>query len=170
MSSQEAGLMVPINVWANTLCLRNDEIPEVHHIVDYPHQPNGRHLMPSSNWYGTQHKTRTMAGLLASAGILAASLGYMAVAHAEPGCTASGLSSALGTVATQTGGWLSAHPEAEQVINTADEGAIQNYFATHQGEWSELQGIASPLRNLRNSCPQHVSPGDIARLYDAMAS
>jgi len=65
---------------------------------------------------------------------------------------------------------LSAHPEAEQVITTANEGDIRNYFATHQAEWSELQGIASPLRNLRNSCPQQVSPGDIARLYDAMAS
>ena len=35
---------------------------------------------------------------------------------------------------------------------------------------SELQGIASPLRSLRQSCPQQVSPGDVARLYDAMAS
>jgi heme-binding protein len=126
--------------------------------------------MPSSSWYGTRHKTWAVAGLVASAGILAASLGYVAEAHAEPGCTASGLSNALGTVASQTGGWLSAHPEAEQVINTADEGAIQNYFVTHQAEWSELQGIASPLRNLRNSCPQQVSPGDIARLFDAMSS
>jgi heme-binding protein len=139
-------------------------------MVDHPHQPNGRHPMPSSSGYGTQHKTWTVAGLMASAAILAAGLGYMAEAHAEPGCTASGLSSALGTVATQTGGWLSAHPEAEQVINSADEGGIQSYFATHQAEWSELQGIASPLRNLRNSCPQHVSPADIARLFDAMAS
>ena len=55
-------------------------------------------------------------------------------------------------------------------VNTADENAIRTYFATHQAEWSELQGIASPLRSLRQSCPQQVSPGDVARLYDAMAS
>jgi hypothetical protein len=70
-------------------------------------------------------------------------------------------------VASSTGAWLSAHPEAEAAVNTADENAIPTYFATHQAEWSELQGIASPLRQ---SCPQHVSPGDVARLYDAMAS
>ena len=33
-------------------------------------------------------------------------------AAAEPGCTASGLSSALATVATGTAGWLASHPEA----------------------------------------------------------
>src|SRR4029077_2845498 len=80
------------------------------------------------------------------------------------------LSTALGQVASSTGAWLSAHPEAEAAVNTADENAIRTYFATHQAEWSELQGIASPLRSLRQSCPQQVSPGDVARLYDAMAS
>jgi heme-binding protein len=94
----------------------------------------------------------------------------MPIASAQPGCTASGLSSALGQVASSTGAWLSAHPEAEAAVNTADENAIRTYFAAHQAEWSELQGIASPLRSLRQSCPQQVSPGDVARLYDAMAS
>jgi heme-binding protein len=31
-------------------------------------------------------------------------------AQAQPGCTASALSSALGQVASATGGWLSSHP------------------------------------------------------------
>jgi heme-binding protein len=102
--------------------------------------------------------------------LLAAGAATMPAAAAQPGCTASGLSSALGQVASQTGAWLAGHPEAEAAVNSANEGTIRSYFATHQAEWSELQGIASPLRNLRNSCPQQVSPGDIARLYDAMAS
>jgi heme-binding protein len=91
-------------------------------------------------------------------------------AGAQPGCTASGLSSALGQVATATGGWLAAHPQAEAVINTANETDIRNYFVVHTAEWSELQGIAAPLRNLRNSCPQQVAPGQIAELFNAMAS
>ena len=119
----------------------------------------------------TTRKTKAAAAVIASTGILAAGLGYMATANAQPaGCTASSLSNALGTVASQTGGWLSDHPAAEVAVNTANEGEIRNYFATHQGEWAELQGIASPLRNLRQSCPQQVSPADVARLYDAMAS
>ena len=118
----------------------------------------------------TTRKTKT-AAVIASTGILAAALGYMATANAQPaGCTASSLSNALGTVASQTGGWLSGHPAAEAAVNTANEGEIRNYFATHPAEWAELQRIASPLRNLRQSCPQQVSPADVARLYDAMAS
>ena len=117
----------------------------------------------------TTRKTKA-AAVIASTGILAG-LGYMATANAQPaGCTASSLSNALGTVASQTGGWLSGHPAAEAAVNTADEGEIRNYFATHPAEWAQLQGIASPLRNLRQSCPQQVSPADVARLYDAMAS
>jgi len=92
----------------------------------------------------------------------------MPIATAQPGCTASGLSSAMGQVASSTGAWLSAHPEAEAAVNTADENAIRTYFATHQAEWSELQGIASPLRSLRQSCPQQVSHGDVARALDHM--
>ena len=115
------------------------------------------------------HKIRAVLAVAAATIVATVGLGY-GQAHAAPGCTASGLSSALGQVATSTGAWLSAHPDAEAAVNTADENAIRTYFAAHQAEWSELQGIASPLRSLRQSCPQQVSPGDVARLYDAMAS
>ena len=117
----------------------------------------------------TTHKIRAVLAVAAATIVATVGLGY-GQAHAAPGCTASGLSSALGQVASATGAWLSAHPEAEAAVNTADENAIRTYFAAHQAEWSELQGIASPLRSLRQSCPQQVSPGDVARLYDAMAS
>ena len=116
----------------------------------------------------TTHKIRAVLAVAAATIAATVGLGY-GQAHAAPGCTASGLSSALGQVASATGAWLSAHPEAEAAVNTADENTIRTYFAAHQAEWSELQGIASPLRSLRQSCPQQVSPGDVARLYDAMA-
>jgi hemophore-related protein len=91
-------------------------------------------------------------------------------AAAQPGCTASGLSSALATVASGTAGWLASHPEAEAVVNSADENAIRSYFAAHTDQWQQLQGIANPLRSLRNSCPQQVSAGDVARLFEAMSA
>ena len=91
-------------------------------------------------------------------------------AAAQPGCTASGLSSTLGQVSSATGAWLSTHPQAEAAVNTADENQIRSYFAANQDQWHELQSIAAPLRTLRNTCPQQVSPGDIARLFDAMSS
>ena len=58
----------------------------------------------------TARKTKA-AVVIASTGILAAGVGYMATANAQPaGCTASSLSNALGTVASETGGWLSGIP------------------------------------------------------------
>ena len=65
-------------------------------------------------------------------------------AAAQPGCTASGLSSALAT-ASGTAGWLASHPEAEAAVNSADENAIRTYFASHTDQWQQLQGIASGL-------------------------
>ena len=90
-------------------------------------------------------------------------------AAAQPGCTASGLSSALAT-ASGTAGWLASHPDAEAAVNSADENTIRTYFATHADQWQQLQGIANPLRTLRTSCRQQVSAGDAARLFDAMSA
>jgi heme-binding protein len=115
---------------------------------------------------------RTANKILATAAAVvftAVGLGY-GQAHAQPGCSASGLTSALATVASGTAGFMSSHPDAEAAVDTADENQIRTYFAAHQDEWKALQGIASPLRNLRASCPQQVSAGDVARLFDAMAS
>jgi heme-binding protein len=98
-------------------------------------------------------------------------------AAAQPQCTASGLSNALGTVASATGAYLSSHPGANDVVTNAGalpagdaENSIRLYFATHQQEWAELQAIAQPLRSLRNACSVDVAPAQIARLFDAMAS
>jgi hemophore-related protein len=126
----------------------------------------------SKSWYLFDSKMWAVVSTIAAAVILSCGLIFMSTtrAAAQPGCTASGLSSALATVASGTAGWLSSHPEAEAVVNSADENAIRTYFATHTDQWQQLQGIANPLRTLRNSCPQQVSPLDVARLYDAMSA
>ena len=126
----------------------------------------------SKSWYGSDSKVWAVVGTTAAAVILFSGLICMSTnrAAAEPGCTASGLSSALATVASGTAGWLASHPEAEAAVNSADENAIRTYFATHTDQWQQLQGIANPLRSLRKSCPQQVSAGDVARLFDAMSA
>ena len=113
-----------------------------------------------------------VVGTIVAAVILVCGLIHMSTnrAAAQPGCTASGLSSALATVASGTAGWLASHPEAEAAVDCVDENAIRSYFATHTDQWQQLQGIANPLRTLRNSCPQQVSAGDVARLFDAMSA
>ena len=126
----------------------------------------------SKSWYGSDAKVWAVVGTIPAAVILSCGLIWMSTtrAAAQPGCTASGLSSALATVASGTAGWLASHPEAEAAVNSADENAIRTYFATHTDQWQQLQGIANPLRTLRNSCPQQVSAGDVARLFDAMSA
>ena len=96
-----------------------------------------------------------VVGTIAAVVILSCGLICMSTnrAAAQPGCTASGLPSALATVASGTAGWLASHPEAEAAVNSADENAIRTYFGSHTDQWRQLQGIANPLRSLRNSCP-----------------
>jgi hemophore-related protein len=78
-----------------------------------------------------------------------------------------------GTVASGTGAWLSAHPAANDAITnagpTGNEQAIRDYFIAHPAEWQELQGIANPLRSLRQGCSTQVGAGAVARLFDAMS-
>ena len=98
-------------------------------------------------------------------------------AAAQPQCTASGLSSAIGTVAAATGQYLASHPDADQAVTDAGamspsdgEASIRSYFVGHPQQWAELQGIARPLAALRQQCAVQVAPTQIARLFDAMAT
>jgi heme-binding protein len=110
-------------------------------------------------------------------GGLAAATIAVPTASAQPGCTAAGLSSALGTVSSATGQYLAAHSGADDAITKSGalapgdaENAIRAYFVAHPQEWTDLQGIARPLANLRQQCDVDVAPAQIARLFDAMAS
>jgi hemophore-related protein len=109
-------------------------------------------------------------------GLVAATIA-LPTASAAPECTASGLSNALGTVSSATSAYLSSHPGANDVVTNAGalspadgENSIRLYFVAHPQEWSDLQGIAQPLRSLRQQCNVNVAPAQIARLFDAMAS
>jgi hemophore-related protein len=122
---------------------------------------------------------RGARGVLAAGalgGLTAATIA-LPTASAQPECTAAGLSGAIGTVATATGQYLAAHPGANDAVTNAGalppqdaENSIRSYFAGHPQEWADLQAIARPLANLRQGCDVDVAPGQIARLFDAMAS
>ena len=119
---------------------------------------------------------RRALGILSAAAVGAMVAGMIAVpnASAQPQCTAAGLSSALGTVASGTAGYLNSHPDANQAVTNAGaspdaENSIRAYFVAHPQQWAELQGIARPLANLRQQCAVNVAPAEIARLFDAMA-
>ena len=119
-------------------------------------------------------------GMLAAGafGVLAASTIAMPSASADSECTAAGLSSTLGPVATATGDYLTSHPDLNQMLTNAGslpqdeaEKSIKIFFATHPQMWIDLRAIGRPLADLRAACPaQAAGPSpDIGKLYDAMA-
>jgi hemophore-related protein len=119
-------------------------------------------------------------GILAASalGMLASATIALPSASADSPCTAAGLSSALGPVATGTGAYLASHPDADDVVTAAGsmspaeaEKSIKIYFVTHPQQWSDLRAIAQPLADLRAQCPTQASgpPPDLGRLFDAMA-
>ncbi|MDT5337036.1 MAG: heme-binding protein [Mycobacterium sp.] len=122
-----------------------------------------------------------ISGVLAAGaiGVLSAATIALPSASADSLCTAAGLSSALGPVATATGDYLAAHPDANDAVTSAGslppqegEKSIKIYFATHPQQWIELKAIALPLANLRQQCPSQAvgPPPDLGKLFDAMAS
>ena len=127
---------------------------------------------------GIDMRRGTFAVVVAGAlGGLAAATIAVPTASAQPGCTAAGLSTTLGSVSMATGQYLAAHPGADDAITNSGalapgdaENAIRVYFVAHPQEWADLQGIARPLANLRQQCAVDVAPAQIARLFDAMAS
>ncbi len=72
-------------------------------------------------------------------------------AGAQPGCTASDFSHMASGVLDTAGGWLDAHPEANDVLTSAGmqgagaETSVRDYFVAHPQEYQELRGIAAPL-------------------------
>lgn len=115
------------------------------------------------------------SGLVCGAAlIVVGAFGTSPVAHAAP-CTASGLATTASGVLGQAGGYLEAHPGANDVLTTAAtqppqdaRTAVRAYFTAHPNEYLDLRGIAAPLTDMRAQCGVAISPGQLATLFDAM--
>lgn len=117
-------------------------------------------------------------GVLAAGALAAAALagGTPQAAATPPNCTASHLANTASGVLNQAGGFLEAHPEANDVITAAANqppeearSAVRGYFTAHPGEFLELQGIARPLTDMRNQCGVNLTPSQLALLIDTIA-
>lgn len=114
------------------------------------------------------------AAALIVAGAFGAFPMTLPVANAAP-CTASGLATTASGVLGQAGGYLEAHPGANEVLTAAAtqppedaRAAVRAYFTAHPNEYLDLRGIAAPLTDMRAQCGIAVSPGQLATLFDAM--
>ncbi|MCV7385621.1 heme-binding protein [Mycolicibacter longobardus] len=92
-------------------------------------------------------------------------------------CTAAGLASTASGVLSQAGGFLGAHPEANDVLTAAAtmppdqaKSSVQGYFVGHLDQLSTLQGIAQPLTDLKSQCGIAVSPTQLATLLETVSN
>jgi hemophore-related protein len=107
-------------------------------------------------------------------GVVAATVA-IPTASAEPGCSASDFSRTASGVLASAGGWLDAHPGANDVLSSAGmqgagaEQSVRDYFVGHPQEYQELRGIAAPLIDMQHSCGPAIQPMQIAALYTALS-
>jgi hemophore-related protein len=119
---------------------------------------------------------RRVGGVAAAAALAAVAVGIMTpTANAAP-CAASGLATTASGVLAEAGGYLDAHPGANDVLTAAanqppDEARsnVRGYFTAHPGEFLDLQRITQPLKDLRNQCGISISPSQLASLFEALA-
>jgi hemophore-related protein len=105
----------------------------------------------------------------------AATVAVPTAGAADP-CTASGLASVASGVLADAGGYLDAHPGANDVLTAAAtqppedaKAAVRAYFTGNPGEFLDLRRIAAPLKDLRNQCGIAIGPGQLATLFEAMS-
>jgi heme-binding protein len=93
----------------------------------------------------------------------------------QPGCRASDFSHTASGVLATAGGWLDAHPEANNVLSAAGmqgagaETSVRDYFVAHPQDYQELRGIAAPLIDMQRGCGAAIQPMQIAALYQALS-
>ncbi|AQT82480.1 hemophore [Mycolicibacterium litorale] len=116
----------------------------------------------------------TAAGGAAAALVLTPS---PAVAAPDP-CAASQIAKTIGSVATNTGTYLDAHPQTNQALTTISQQqagpqtvvALKSYFDANPQAAKDLQAIQSPLTALSTQCKLPVSLPQLLGLLQSAQS
>jgi hemophore-related protein len=121
---------------------------------------------------------RGLVGAIGACAVGAVVSGVVALptASAAP-CKASGYAVTASGVLNAAGGYLDAHPGADDVLtNAANQPAaeartsVRGYFTSHPGEFFDLNNIVQPLKDVKNQCGVDISPSQLATLFDALSS
>jgi len=110
----------------------------------------------------------SLLGGLALATIAAPS----AIAAPDP-CSASELSGAVSSATGAARDYLASHPGADQAVTTAFSqprpqaaDTLRGYFTANPGEYQDLRGILTPIRDKQSQCNVAVLPPELASAYD----
>jgi len=108
-------------------------------------------------------------------GLIVAGVGALPSAGAAP-CKASGFAQTASGVLNEAGGYLDAHPAADDVLTAAASQppevartSVRGYFMAHPGEFLDLQRIVQPLKDVKAQCGVDLSPSQLASLFEALA-
>ena len=88
-------------------------------------------------------------------------------------CRADEAANTISTVAGAAGQYLSAHPDANEVLSDAASQApedarvtVRNYFTANPAEYFDLKGITAPLVDLQHRCSTMGLPSDLISAFD----
>jgi hemophore-related protein len=132
--------------------------------------------MNSMNLFATTLRRGVIGTIGACAvGAAAAGAGIVPAASAAP-CKASGYAQTASGVLASAGGYLDAHPGADDVLTAAANQptdvartSVRGYFVAHPNEFVDLQHIVQPLKDVKNQCGVDVSPTQLATLFEALS-
>jgi hemophore len=101
----------------------------------------------------------------AAGGAAALALSASSATAAPDPCAAGQIAKTVGTVATNTGTYLDAHPQTNQTLTTISQRqagpqtlvALKSYFDANPGAAKDLQAIQQPLTSMSTQCKLPVS-------------
>lgn len=114
----------------------------------------------------------------AAGGVAALALSSSPAAAAPDPCAASQIAKTVGTVATNTGNYLDAHPQTNQALTTISQQqagpqtlvALKTYFDANPQAGKDLQTIQQPLTSLSTQCKLPVSLPQLLGLLQSAQS
>jgi len=114
----------------------------------------------------------------AAGGGAALALSTSSATAAQDPCAASQLAKTVGTVATNTGTYLDAHPQTNQALTTISQQqagpqtvvALKTYFDANPQVAKDLQAIQQPLTSMSTQCKLPVSLPQLLGLVQSAQS
>jgi heme-binding protein len=117
---------------------------------------------------------RRVAGVSAGCllGALTAGIAGASAAAAAPDCSPGGVNATVSSVTGAAQQYLSAHPDANQVVTAAygeprsqAESNLRDYFTAHPQQHYDLRGILAPIGDTERQCNVAALPPDLESAY-----
>jgi heme-binding protein len=117
---------------------------------------------------------RRVAGVSAGCllGALTVGIANAPAAAAAPDCSPGGVNATVSSVTGAAQQYLSAHPDANQVVTAAygeprsqAESNLRDYFTAHPQQYYDLRGILAPIGDTERQCNDAALPPNLESAY-----